>query len=184
VQHIHDGLYLRMNAGFDISTSVSGRIGGIQTEYSGYGLALAGAAGVAIVRNLILFGTLTLDTTTDTSERLSGYSVYADGDVNLYGFGAGLAYYVEIVNMYAAAAVMGMKADLTPTGTSSSSQGMNLSRLGPGLAVLVGKEWWMSENWGLGVATQLLQSWMPGVGSSSGTMRGGSFSLLFSATYN
>jgi hypothetical protein len=181
-QHIHNGLYLRMNAGYDIRTSVSGRVGGLDTEYLGSGLGLSFSGGYAVVRNLILFGTLTLDTTVDTSEKLDGFSTYSNVDLNLYGFGAGVAYYIEFVNIYVAAAAMGMKADVSPT--DSSGQPMTLSRLGPGFELLVGKEWWISENWGVGAAFQILQAWMPSADDPSQTMHGASWSLLFSATYN
>ncbi len=50
---------------------------------------------------------------------------------------------------------------------------------------MVGKEWWVTDNWGVGVAAELLLSSMkddPVV--SDATYSATTFGLLFSATYN
>jgi hypothetical protein len=46
----------------------------------------------------------------------------------------------------------------------------------------LGKEWWVSDTWGLGVAGMLLASGNGGGGGSTFTTWSGA--ILFSATYN
>ena len=60
---------------------------------------------------------------------------------------------------------------------------------GPGLSLVVGKEWWVSDNWGLGVAAQLYAARMkdrePAVaGGDAPTWRALGLNLLFSASFN
>ena len=59
------------------------------------------------------------------------------------------------------------------------------SKTGLGFQAMVGKEWWVTADWGLGVAADLLLSSMkddPAV--SNDTYSATTFGLLFSATYN
>ena len=48
---------------------------------------------------------------------------------------------------------------------------------------MVGKEWWASENWGLGMAADLVYSRIPD-SSGSATWNGFGAGVLFSTTYN
>jgi hypothetical protein len=99
--------------------------------------------------------------------------------VTLVGVGPNLTYYFMPVNMYASATAAFTRINLTTgnfTGDSAWGLGTRLS---------LGKEWWVSDHWGLGLAghfsysanksdttdtAQMINTW--GVG------------LSFSATYN
>jgi hypothetical protein len=184
VEHLHDGFYLGLQLGYSFLTSVSANVSGVETSYSGNGIGMGMAIGAAIVPNLIVFGTGFLSGGFSSTLSVGGFHADSGQDLNLYGLGAGVAYYLPI-NVYFAAAVSGMKADLTPTDPSASNHATtNLTRAGLGIQVLVGKEWWVSENWGLGIAGEILFSSMPDATDSSTTWRGSAFNALFSATYN
>jgi hypothetical protein len=185
VQHLHDGFYLRLQLGYSFLTSVSANVAGVETSYSGNGVGMGMAIGAAIVPNLIVFGTGFLSGGFGSTLSVGSFHADSGQDLNLYGLGAGVAYYFQPINMYLAAAVSGMKADLTPTDqTASNHATTNLTRTGPGVQLLVGKEWWVSENWGLGIAAEILFSSMPDATDPSTTWRGSAFNLVFSATYN
>ena len=49
---------------------------------------------------------------------------------------------------------------------------------------MVGKEWWVTQDWGLGVAGEVLFASMKDAGDTSITWTGTAFSVVFSATYN
>jgi hypothetical protein len=63
------------------------------------------------------------------------------------------------------------------------------TEFGPGLSLVLGKEWWVSDNWGLGLAGQLYAARMKDrqpafVGSETPTWRALGLNLLFSASFN
>jgi hypothetical protein len=62
------------------------------------------------------------------------------------------------------------------------------SDLGFGVNASVGKEWWVSENWGVGAALQFMAATMKDhqvfAGDSKPTWTAIGFALLFSATFN
>jgi hypothetical protein len=53
--------------------------------------------------------------------------------------------------------------------------------LGYGLTLTGGNEWWVSDNWGLGVATQLFYSDVPDGDTNLTTL---ALSVMFTATWN
>lgn len=55
---------------------------------------------------------------------------------------------------------------------------------GLGVQVIVGKEWWMTPDWGLGIAGELTLASMKDRNDPSTSWNGGGFGVLFSATYN
>jgi len=65
---------------------------------------------------------------------------------------------------------------------SDNSDNRIESKWGFGVQGLVGKEWWVSQDWGIGVAGEVLASSMKDDADES--MTGLAFGLLFSATYN
>ena len=101
------------------------------------------------------------------------------------GVGLGAAYYFG-PNIFAAATVLDSSIDVTDQNGNTLLD----SHDGLGLELLFGKEWWASDNWGLGVCGQLIVASMKGKDSDPvlnqvpSTWHATSLSLLFSATYN
>ena len=61
------------------------------------------------------------------------------------------------------------------------------SETGYGINVAIGKEWWVSDNWGLGVAGQLFHTVLSDEDLITGELydlKTTSFGILFSATFN
>ena len=59
-----------------------------------------------------------------------------------------------------------------------------ISNRGPALEALLGKEWWVSENWGLGVNAQLVLARLPAQGIDDATFNVVQGAILVSATFN
>lgn len=98
----------------------------------------------------------------------TGFAIQLElwGDsVAAYGFGGGATYYLMPHNLFWSAS-WGMSGSYDDT-----------SVVGWGAAHLVGKEWWVSSNWSLGVAGQFLYA-------DHGDEEAASLGVLFSATYN
>jgi hypothetical protein len=66
--------------------------------------------------------------------------------LGINSYGAGLSLYLDSINAYISADVGTAKTQLTVTNTQAYSES------GLGINVLIGKEWWVSKNWGLGAA--------------------------------
>lgn len=181
--HTHDGFFLRMNPGIGF-LSAKYSYGGSETTISGGGLALSFALGGAITPNLVIYGeflsTSALDPTTKDG---TGSSTW-NGSVGLFGFGPGIAYYLEPANLYFSGTLaFSQVTRSTDHSTSDSSDTTDLTDMGVGLGLTVGKEWWVSQNWGLGFAGlfHLASMKMKNVDTR---MSAAALSILFSATYN
>jgi hypothetical protein len=175
--HKHDGFYLRAFGGPSGSTFWSTDSAGVRTKLSGGGPSLGLAIGGQVAGSLIIYGELAI--AGPATPVVDGPFATPLDDVNLFGLGAGAAYYLTSHNVYLSGTLLVSQL----TATSPLHADLN-SRVGPGFSLMLGKEWWAAMDWGLGVAAQL---WLA-------TMRGGDFgpdrwnaavwALNFSATYN
>jgi hypothetical protein len=191
--HKHDGLYLDMATGlggFSYTTSNVANKG----ELSGTGISLEFSVGAALTPHLILFGTLyEINSASTPTFKVNGNGGNTSGDVMLLGIGPGVAYYFGEHNFYASGALAFSQLHF-----DSFLDGLNRSNgdsdWGLALKVTFGKEWWISENWAMGLGaqlvlgsikdTQLTASGNEATSSSDPSWGVGAFNVLFSATYN
>jgi hypothetical protein len=171
-----------MHLGFGYTSISSNQ----NTSYSGTSTSIGIAGGVAFAPNLIGFGNLSLVNISNASENIAGSPAGSvSGGVGWLALGPGIAYYVEPINMYLAGTVALARANFASGGNSGTGNG-NITNWGLGGQLLVGKEWWVSQNWGLGVAGELVLSTAadanPAATAVTWTTAG--FNLLFSATFN
>jgi hypothetical protein len=109
-------------------------------------------------------------------------SVGGFGRAGVLGIGGGAAYYLDS-NLFFAGSLVGSKLFIDDVNGNTAVQ----SDLGITIEGLVGKEWWVSDNWGLGVSGQLLLGVMKDQATPNGsppTWKLAAFSVLFSASYN
>jgi hypothetical protein len=186
--HTHDGFYLRLHLGPDYTAMSSGPaavIGGSSMEVSGPGVGFGVAVGGALTTDFVLYGTMVISSASNPTVKIDGMSLGSgSGDMDLVGLGGGAAYYIEPTNLYVAGSILLANLQIT----DSNGKKIGESDSGLGLEGLVGKEWWVSDQWGLGVAAQVLWARMKdkdtfGMGNPP-TLNAHAFSLLFSATYN
>jgi hypothetical protein len=180
--HTHDGFYMRVHAGI-ASTSLSSTSGGTKQSYTGGGSSFGIAMGGVICRNLILYGTIFGTDTANVDFQNGGVSVSGPvGRISTAAVGPGMTYYFEHLNLYVSAA-FGL-AGYAMYGVNDNSQKLEWSRTGSALELMVGKEWWVSRDWGLGIAGEIIgASYKDGV-NPGWIWSGGSAAVLFSATYN
>jgi hypothetical protein len=177
---------LRLSGGAGYFHS-SASYGGVTRTLSGVGPAMNFACGGAVLPNLIIFGELSASAAMDPTVNATGSSstTATDTTVNLYNFGPGVAYYIESLNLYLSGAVTlaWMTADNSNNNSNNNSQSTSLTDTGIGGSFMVGKEWWVSANWGLGVAGMLNLASMKDKTVDTRWFTT-SVSFLFSATYN
>ncbi len=176
--HQHDGFYLRLNLGF----------GGTSGSLSDYDLKVSGASGIAeiaiggvVAENLIIFGEAFAHVITGPTVTLNGDSAQYDTDTSAgaEALGAGLAYYFMPANVYIAGSVDAFRLFVQHNGEDVAH-----TDAGVGLHLMVGKEWWVSDGWGLGVALELFGGRVKDTTDSYGSWTAGTLGLTFSATYN
>jgi hypothetical protein len=96
------------------------------------------------------------------------------------GIGPGVTYYIMPQNIYASGSVL---LHFLTLSEQHSNQSADLSDTGVAFSLMFGKEWWVSPDWGLGVAGQFM------LGSAKAKYFDGRWTtvgagVLLSATYN
>jgi hypothetical protein len=145
--HRHDGFYMRLFLG-PSWTRVSESQNGIDSVISGNGVTFGFAFGGALTENLILYGELIDSTVRNPSVEVGGTLRGTSGlQLHVGGIGPGLAYYLQPVNLHLGAKVAFTKASAT------DNLGLRVAETdwGGSVTASVGKEWWASSDWGLGV---------------------------------
>ena len=176
----HSGVYVHLHLGGGF-TSISGSDGnGGTLKLSGGGPSFAVAVGGGVAPNLALFGTLFFTSSTQPHVSSSGNDIgQASGDALVGGIGAGIAYYFMPANIYLSGAVAAMSFQADDANGNSTYT----SNAGFGFQGMVGKEFWVSDHWGLGAALEFVGATsMKDKDNANITWSAGAFNLLFSAT--
>ncbi len=193
--HTHDGLFLRFTIGpaySDLRASDSA------FKSSGQGLSFGFAIGGALNEDVILFGEIVQEMRLGSDIELGDSDVAASSRTmaGTIGMGAGVAHYVVPLNLFVSATAGVAEVMIDDDGVL-----LGESEFGPFGRLGVGKEWWVSENWGLGVALVGTAAWMPNgrvavdrigysgrddivLGKSVDSWTLFSLGVAFSATYN
>lgn len=167
-QHEHDGFYLRFHAGFGHTAVSEGEL-----RVAGPSGAFAFSIGGAVAEDLILFGHLTASSMQRPTFSYGDHRFEIDGSVEVGGIGVGLAYYFMPANLYVSGALLATRLELSDDHGTTLAE----SKTGGGIELAVGKEWWVSDNWGLGLAGRVMMASIDGTRTVSPA-------LVFSATYN
>lgn len=177
-EHMHDGFFLRLAPGLGVMSSTES-LGGNKAEYSGSSGHFNFAIGGAIVENFIIHLDLSSVVISEPTAKVNGQTVTAPNDYATSVLGLGMTYYLPS-NFYLTGAVGTAKTSLKANGKTYETDS------GVGVNVMVGKEWWVSDNWGLGVAGQWLYTKCPdkAANGTSADVKTSAFGVLFSATYN
>jgi len=178
----HDGFYLGLQLGPGYS-SMSTSSGGADVTVSGGGLELSIAAGGVVAPNLVVFGQIVGNSSIDPKIEIKGFgSGTANGSATVSGFGVGLAYYVMPANVYLSASLLATQLAVA----DENGDDVGKTDIGAGINLSAGKEWWVSDNWGLGGALQFMAARMKdkGEAGSKPTWTSVGFALALSATFN
>ena len=107
--HSHDGFFLRMQLGLGY-TSVSAE--NADLEISGSSGHFLMAAGAALAGKLVLYGEFGAGTVTEPSVTVDNQSGSFDGELTVFTFGVGAAYYIMPANVYLSATLGGSQVEL------------------------------------------------------------------------
>jgi hypothetical protein len=181
----HDGFMLRLTLGFGgasmkekLDASV---LSATSMEISGFSGTFSFDIGAALTDGLVLHARLSDFVMTSPSVKVNGMTL-GSANNSTFGailFGPALTYYFMPINLYLTAAVGGSWLNVQNRNGDSATSGGGL-----GLNFDLGKEWWVSDNWGLGVALRFWYSHVSGKDSSIGYSDNFlGYGIVFSATY-
>jgi hypothetical protein len=137
----HHGLYLHADLGLGYYASM-GQGASITAPAGGVGLSIGGT----IAENLALFATLYDAVGSDPTLHAGGVTTRPGWDyAGIGGFGVGLAYYFMPSNLYVTGSLGAGPMTIQKGDTTYSSHVGLAGRVG------AGKEWFVSESWGLGL---------------------------------
>ena len=182
--HQHDGLFLRFHGGVG-----SGKM--VEEDFMGSDMTLTGLAGVfrfqiggTVATNLAPFGEMGAFVISDPSmEWQTRSGTMENVDLSISDIGAGVTYYFMPSNIYLSGTIVLSrdKIELKDLDRAASTE------MGFGMYLSVGKEWWVSADWGLGVAGfgYFSQTTDKDVSSNQEyTVKNTVFGVVFSATYH
>jgi hypothetical protein len=140
---------------------------------SGTSLPLGLWIGTALTRRLVLYGALTYAHV--FSPTSGSPSLHA---VDFYGFGPGVKYYIASTNVFLSGALLLSQLRID----DDESYYVQHTHWGLSADISLGREFWLSHHWGLGIAGNLLLGKMSKGDDGTDTTKG--LSLLALATYN
>jgi hypothetical protein len=171
-----DGFLLRLSAGGG-SASTSLDMMGASIEMSGFATDVNFAIGAVVSPNFAVHATLFGWLVSDPDVELGGLTAEITGDLSLSAFGGGVTYYIMPANVYLSGS-LGVGSL-----TLETSFGEGETDMGPVIDLTVGKEWWVSDGWGIGAAASLGYHSVPEKGINE-NWSGTCFAVRFSATMN
>jgi hypothetical protein len=177
---VHGGFFLRLDIGPGFSSfSSSGGASG-STEFSGGGLSLGIALGGALAQNFAVYGTFFEPVMTEMTLKTARTDLAKANNAGLGGIGAGAIYYIEPINLYVSGAI----AFTGLVVNDAKSNSLDQTDLGIGFQGMFGKEWWVSQCWGVGAAVEIVAATAMRDGNDhSVSWTGEAFSVVFSASY-
>jgi hypothetical protein len=178
----HTGFFMRLALGPGYYTMRSRSGGGsISLRAAGAGLNLV--LGGALFENMELHGELALQSTLDPKvESPDSDGSQTGTSVTTAGLGAGAGYWFAPVNVYLGASLLLAQARAVDRPTERL---LGKTDLGPLLALVVDKEWWLTTSWSIGALAraQLGRFRDPGHGSGGATWSALSLSAAFCVTF-
>jgi hypothetical protein len=169
----HDGLLLRMSGGFGFDNT---QLDNVELNDTGgdFNFALGGM----VKPNLAVHGTLWGWDVSDPDVTVNDNRGTPWHHMSLAAAGGGVTYYLMPANIYLSGSLgMGKLSFEDQDGNTGDTD------LGVALDMCIGKEWWVGNSWGLGVAGDLNYHSFPD-GVVDGSWDGVSFGIRFSATLN
>ncbi len=146
--HRHQGQFLRFDLGGGYLRS-SATHNGTDASLSGAAVSFGVSLGASVMENLSVFGHASISSAPLPNASLAGSSVgTSSSSLDFLSIGPGVNYYFMPSNFYLSAAILMTGLVTTLEGNSGST------KVGFGATFSVGKEWWVSDRWGLGIAGQ------------------------------
>jgi hypothetical protein len=154
--HRHDGFFLRLTLGPGAGAIGIDAKGSVDdTAFAGVGWASSLDIGGSNGDNLAIFGRLRHASLANPTVYVNDDEV-ADADASVVSqsmIGGGVSYFLMPLNMYLGAAVGLAVVSGQYKRPNRATREFN-SKVGFGLDAEIGKEWWIADDWGLGLAAR------------------------------
>ncbi len=177
--HRHRGLFLRPDIGVGYLTASASQPGTDVTLYGGagyFGFALGGSVADGVILAGHLWG-MGVANPSITVNGQSGSSV--NTSMGFAAIGPEFDYYFMPTNLFISTTIAASRGSLSTGGNDYNTQ------VGIAGQIAFGKEWWVSDQWGLGVKGELtISANKDNAASDAPTWVGFAFAIGFSATYN
>jgi hypothetical protein len=181
--HRHDGFFFRTQFGFGSGRTVIEDFGGDDFKTKGTATTLNFQFGYSIFDNFILFLEYGASVMPESKVKYAPAMTEAqkENDVAISTLGLGLSWYLMPYNFHISPLLFISVTEYDGAALKGDSEG------GGGFGLSIGKEWWVSDNWGLGVALYVYS------GSDTVKVKGDSttydvrssvIGIMFTATYN
>lgn len=155
----HDGFFLRLASGPARFTNTL-ESGGDTQEFSRLGADLNIAVGGSIRPNLALHGTMfgwaAMDPELETTIGGVPFSGTANGYVAMSAVGGGVTWYAMPANVYLSGSLGYGKFTINPDNGATRESDNGLA-----FELTAGKEWWVGDSWGMGVAISYIHTSLP-----------------------
>lgn len=180
--HTHDGFYFRGLLGFGPASTTFENYSGNELKFEGGATAMRLQFGYAVIDDLIIFldnGVIAMaepDVTYGGSDIDQGNS-----EVSVSDFGIGVTYYIMPYNIYLSASLLLFYTSFEGNYIEGDTD------YGTGYQFSIGKEWWISKNWGIGVALLYFYGKTTATIDADSTehdVTSSYIGIMFSATYN
>jgi hypothetical protein len=149
-----NGVLARVALGTSYVKASEGSAGG-RFSISGPGISGAFATGMFLFKNLAMHAEMYGDILLDSSLEIGGEQATAKGSFSAFGFGGGATYYLMPLNLYLSQTLGAAVAEL------SSGTGSGGTDLGFAAHTLIGKEWFLGDDWGLGAGARFVIMLLP-----------------------
>ena len=191
----HDGFFLQFNIGpsaQDWTITNPPFLPDVIDELNiaGSGLQMDVNIGGAVAENIIVFAQFSVNTAVAPEVTLQGGNISAsetfgdDVSAATVGIGGGVQYYVMPAGIYLAGSLLSVQLQLARDANGDgNSEERGGSEKGVGLQLRLGKEWWVSDEWGLGIAGSYLRASIPELGGDE-AWTVNNFAVTFTATFN
>jgi hypothetical protein len=154
--HEHDGFYVGARLGVAWLKATRNLVGG---SVLGWGVPFALSAGFALTRSWVLFGEFYQAQVRHPSSDYFGELA----DLELVAVGPGVTFYLLPHNVSASASFSLSKVGFRSARPMDTRYGTSVtSHWGVTGRLSLGKEWWVSSDWGVGFAAEALLGRMPG----------------------
>lgn len=180
----HRGFYLSMSGGVNFANMTSKVINKYDFRFKGTGGVFDFKIGAAIKENIILHATLLSSSMSAPQVSSKGKTEKAPSSLTLGEamIGGGLTYYHQALNIFFSGSIgLGNYTLIDDAANISISTDRGFA-----MQIKIGKEWWISKRWGLGIAftygkTNLNNKPSPAVNE---LMDSNNFGILFNASLN
>lgn len=175
----HDGFILRLTLGLGYEGLNLSDGEGTEIDLSGFGLSSSLVLGGVVANNLAIHGDFFGLAAVSPNVAINGeeFGEASNSSISLSGLGVGLTHWIMPLNLYLSATLGLAKASIDVEGDEFEAD------WGLAIRAMVGKEWWVADEWGIGIMAELTWANVP-TEAEEGSASFLGFNVGMSLTFN